>query len=126
MSDANRREHPRFDATELPAAVGFNQPLRLIDLSAGGALVETSEWLAPGKRYSLRIGTPPLQVTVTVMRSRLVRVEPTDNGSRSLYEAGVSFEGASTQVRQQIAALTTQLASQTDEQKRPQLRLVAQ
>jgi hypothetical protein len=85
--------------------------------------VETSEWLAPGRRYTLRIGSPPLQLSGLVVRSMLVRVDVGPEGSRPLFEAGLTFEGAAAPVRQQIAALIGRLAAREIDEELPELQL---
>jgi hypothetical protein len=111
MTDIDSRSQARRSAAELPATVGFNQPLRVLDISATGVRVETSEWLAPGRRYSLRLGRPPLQVSGLVTRSMLVRVEQRDSGCHPIFEAGLSFDGAATPTSEQLAQLMARLAA---------------
>jgi hypothetical protein len=125
MNASERRAHERLDAAEVPATVAFNQPLRLLDLSESGARVETNEWLAPGRRYNLRIGSPPLQLSGMVVRSMLVRVDAGPDGGRPFFEAGLSFDGASAPVRQQLVALMSRLANRTLDEELPELQLAA-
>ena len=104
----------RIDLTDRPAAVParlrFNQTLRVLDLSLTGARVETPEWLAPGRRYTLRLGgEPELHLQGEVVRCALVRVDDDSDGGQAIYEAGVSFLGLTAASLGQLAALLERL-----------------
>lgn len=116
----------RIDLTDRPAAVParlrFNQPLRLLDLSLTGARVETSEWLAPGRRYTIRLGVEPeLHLHGDVVRCALVRVDADPEGARAVYEAGVSFHGLNESSLRHLDAIIAGLDVATP----PALRLVS-
>lgn len=107
MPDPKRLD-PRHPAGHVPAKLRFNHPLRLLDLSSGGARVETTEWLAPGRRYALRIGSDPeLQLDGEIVRCALVRI---DGAAGSVvYEAGVRFGPLSEATRTQLDRLLATL-----------------
>jgi hypothetical protein len=83
MRDADRRGTRRFDAVEehgiVSACVGPGYRARLLDVSAGGALIETSHRLLPGTPVELRVntGTDRASVRGRVLRCAVVRVRPT-------------------------------------------------
>ena len=85
-----RRRHARRPTPGLAGRIGFLQPLRVVDLSAQGARVRTGEALSPGKRYHVQVAT--LQLTASVARCALVQLEPDDEGGRSVFEAGLTFD----------------------------------
>jgi hypothetical protein len=63
---------------------------RLIDVSAGGALIETSHRLLPGTSVELQIETDSRRASVRgrVLRSAVVRVRPTF----VCYEGAIGFD----------------------------------
>jgi hypothetical protein len=75
---ARRRE--AFDEHRIVSAcVRPGHRARLIDVSAGGALIETSHRLLPGAPVELQVetGTDRASVRGRVLRSAVVRVRPT-------------------------------------------------
>lgn len=105
MNAPIRRQHPRAPVA-IESRINFS-PSRLLDLSFGGALLQTSEWLGLGQRCTLRLADPAVQIPAVVVRCRLVRVDP-DQG-RAVYEAGLSFD-APPALRLQLAGLVATLA----------------
>ena len=105
MPEPARRPPPPHPAG-LDGRINF-APARVIGLSFGGALVETHDWFGLGHRVTLRIAQPPVQVLSSVVRSRLVRVEPADG--RPVYQATLRFDD-SAGIRPQLAGLMTTLA----------------
>ncbi len=105
MPDSDRRQQPRHFAG-LDSRVGFS-PSRILDLSFGGALVETRDWLGLGARCTLRLAEPPLQLSAFVVRNRLVRIDPGDG--HAVYEAALTFD-ASPGVRRELAGVVATLA----------------
>ncbi|HEX5216833.1 MAG TPA: PilZ domain-containing protein [Vicinamibacterales bacterium] len=94
-SDAkdNRRVWQRIDADTLPPfAVQLNGrlPVRLIDLSRGGARLAGEHRLLPGATVSVRLESPDGTILVRghVVRSRLVKQPDGTLG----YEAGIAFD----------------------------------
>lgn len=85
MSDgpADRRGMRRLEAFEehriVSACVRPGHRARLIDVSAGGALIETSHRLLPGTSVELHVetGTDRASVRGRVLRCAVVRVRPT-------------------------------------------------
>ena len=111
MSDADRRSLPRHPAAALPARLRFGPPVRLLDLGAGGARIESSEWLAPGRCHLLRLGDEPaLELAGVVTRCALVRIEDDAQGGAAVYQAAMGFEplgaGAAGQLRRLLARFT--------------------
>jgi hypothetical protein len=111
------RRSPRYPATDVPARLAL-QPLRLIDLGDTGARIETSAWLAPGRRCMLTIGDLPLPIGGRIVRSRVIRVEPAPDGLRPVFEAGIEFD-ASPAGRPQLEALMARLAARGSDQELP-------
>jgi hypothetical protein len=62
----------------------------LIDVSAGGALIETNHRLLPGAAVELQVdaGTERASVRGRVLRSRVIRVEP----SSVCYRGAIGFD----------------------------------
>lgn len=85
MSDGrlDRRGMRRLDALEehgiVSACVRPGYRARLIDVSAGGALIETSHRLLPGTSVELWVntGTDRASIRGQVLRCAVVRVRPT-------------------------------------------------
>ncbi|SRR5258708_8212033 len=79
----DRRGMRRLDALEdhgiVSASVRPGHRARLIDVSAGGALIETSHRLLPGTSVELQVdtGTNRARVRGRVLRCAVVRVRPT-------------------------------------------------
>ena len=85
MSDGpgDRRGARRLEAFDdhriVSACVRPGHRARLIDVSAGGALIETSHRLLPGSSVELQVdtGTDRASVRGRVLRCAVVRVRPT-------------------------------------------------
>lgn len=85
MSDgpSDRRGMRRLEALEahgiVSACVLPGHRVRLIDVSAGGALIETSHRLLPGTSVELQVetGTDRASISGQVLRCAVVRVRPT-------------------------------------------------
>jgi hypothetical protein len=89
----NRRVWQRIDADTLPPfAVQLNGrlPVRLIDLSRGGARLAGEHRLLPGATVSVRLESPDGTILVRghVVRSRIVKQPDGTLG----YEAGIAFD----------------------------------
>jgi hypothetical protein len=82
-SPADRRGMRRLDAPEahgiVSACVRPGHRARLIDVSAGGALIETNHRLLPGASVELQVetGTDREMIRGQVLRCSVVRVRPT-------------------------------------------------
>jgi hypothetical protein len=81
--DVDRRGARRLGAFEehriVSACIGAGHRARLIDVSAGGALIETSHRLLPGASIELQVETESSRARIhgRVLRSAVVRVRPT-------------------------------------------------
>ena len=106
-----QRQHLRHAAAGLAGRLNF-APSRIIDLSFGGALIETHDWFGIGHRVTLRVAQPPLQLTAFVVRARLVGIDPVEG--RPVYQAALRFDD-SPGARQQLAGLIATLAEPLDE-----------
>ena len=89
----NRRVWQRVDADTLPpVAVQLNGrlPVRLIDLSRGGARLAGEHRLLPGATVSVRLESPDGAIVVRghVVRSKLMKQPDGTLG----YEAGIAFD----------------------------------
>jgi hypothetical protein len=79
----DRREARRMEAAEehriMSASVRPGHRVRLVDVSSGGALVETNHRLLPGTTVELQLesGTKRASVPGRVVRCAVVRLRPT-------------------------------------------------
>src|ERR1700730_4082029 len=85
VADADRRAHPRLSARELrwlrAARLKYGPPVRLIDLSVGGALLESDAPLRPGSTLALELaGAGPVGSSPVVVPLRVVRCQLTGLG----------------------------------------------
>ena len=110
-----KRQHLRYATAGLAGRLNF-APSRVVDLSFGGALVETHDWFGIGHRVTLRVAEPPLQLPGLVVRARLIRIDPVDG--RPIYQAALRFEDAPG-ARQQLAGLIATLAAEPLEKAVP-------
>jgi hypothetical protein len=90
----DRRRSRRLDAIEdhriVTASVRPGERARVIDVSAGGALIETSQRLRPGTPMELQLERRTDRITVRgqVLRCVVVRLRPT----WVCYRAAIAFE----------------------------------
>jgi hypothetical protein len=90
----DRRSTRRREAFEehriVSTSVRPGHPARLIDVSAGGALIETSHRLLPGTSVELQVdtGTDRTNVRGRVVRCLVVRLRPT----WVCYRGAIAFE----------------------------------
>ena len=86
-----RRRHPRLMLDELvwleSARLRQGPPVRIVDLSAGGVLLEVSEQLRPGSIQSLEISGPATEIVVLV---DVLRCRPADD-SGSMFRVACRF-----------------------------------
>ncbi len=93
-SIANRRQTRRRRHIDehgiIAARVQPGQRARLIDVSAGGALIETSHRLLPGSSVELHVETNSRRTSLRgrVLRCAVVRVRPT----WMCYEGAIGFD----------------------------------
>jgi hypothetical protein len=91
---AERRAHVRLRPVELPRPVLVRMKhgplLTVVDLSAGGALVETSERLNPGTQLVLELLTPSAP-TATTVASRVIRSHVTSVREGLRYRGACAF-----------------------------------
>ncbi len=70
----NRRKAPRLDATAIPSLKGINEvggpEVKLINISRGGALIESQERLSTGSNICLRLVT---EDKVHLIKGRVLR-----------------------------------------------------
>ena len=92
---ADRRAHVRLRPIQLHrpmlARLKRGPLLTLLDVSAGGALIQTSERLNPGAQVLLEFLIPGLQRT-TLVHSRVTRSHVAALDGRVRYRGGCSFE----------------------------------
>jgi hypothetical protein len=95
MADTvERRAWPRVDTgTRVEMARGKlrpGRPAQIVDMSAGGALIETEWRLLPGMRVHLQVGEPvPLyNVTARILRCHVSRLDR----ERIRYRGALVFE----------------------------------
>ena len=87
----DRRAFRRFHASKIPGLTATTlyspQPLSIIDVSNGGALIETGNRLMPGERESLAFsGSHTVKVAGKVLRVELVRLHP-----HVVYRSAIQF-----------------------------------
>ena len=92
-TSGDRRGHPRLDAQRLSGMSGRVRPghvVRVMNLSAGGALIETARRLVPGGIADLQLesGEWRHSTRARVVRSYVSRVFP----DAMLFHSAVTFE----------------------------------
>lgn len=101
---AERRAHPRIPAEDHPGLIDYT-PVRVLDLSFCGALIETDSWLVPGEHLALRI-EPGIQLGATVVRCSIHRGDTQGRRrSRLVHRVGVLFDPPDELVRRQLLLL---------------------
>lgn len=80
--ESDRRIFPRLPGSLIPwlkATTPYSpQPLALVDISNGGALIETERRLKPGEREPLVLrGDQDIKVAAQVLRVEIVQLQPT-------------------------------------------------
>jgi len=100
---AERRTHPRIEAKDHPGLIDLT-PVKVLDLSFCGALIETDAWLVPGRHYDLRI-EPGISIGATVVRCTIRRIDARGRRSRVVRHAGLLFDTPDDLVRQQLLLL---------------------
>jgi hypothetical protein len=90
-----RRASPRFTPSGAPEAIRAHLPsdqeARLINVSRGGVLLETTSQLAPGAVIFVRLVAAD---AVFLLRGQVCRTRPTLlRGTDLLYESAVAFDG---------------------------------
>jgi PilZ domain len=96
VTGSERRAHPRLSARELrwlnAARLKYGPPVRLIDLSVGGALLESDVSLRPGSTLALElVGAGPSGSSPVVVPLRVVRCQLTSLGDKPVYRAACAF-----------------------------------
>jgi len=87
----DRRAHRRIRGSKVPRLTATTlyspQPLNLIDVSNGGALIESGRRLIPGERESIAFGgVQAIKVAGKVLRVEVVRLHP-----RLVYRSAIQF-----------------------------------
>jgi hypothetical protein len=108
---SERRLYSRRTASEhhiVSARVRPGHWAAIVNVSDGGALVETMRGLRPGTTVDLQFGTPARQ---TFVRGRIVRCTVTELRSSSvLYHAAIAFEYP-IPIRERVAAASSGVAA---------------
>lgn len=91
-----RRRSPRHAVSGVHGSLTFRSDARVVDLSLGGAALETGQHLDVGKAYSIRLGREDgdeLRIGGRVVRSRLRGTRSHGNGERGpVYEVAIRFD----------------------------------
>jgi hypothetical protein len=108
-SESDRRAHPRLEARELSwlrtSRLKYGPSVRLIDLSAGGALLESDVQLRPGSNLSLELdGASHLVVPLRVIRCQLTSLR-----EKPWYRGACAFRELT-----ELPGLSLQLPTTTD------------
>ena len=89
---AKSRTVPRFDASAIPTLKGVNLIVRaeakLINISRGGALIESSEHMSPGSSVSLQLD---IAETVHVVKGRITRCNTT-SANNKVFQSAIAFD----------------------------------
>ena len=89
---ADRRAHPRLSGESLNAVgrMKYGPSVHIVDLSPGGALIETEHPLPPGTRQVLEIAGPEKSVVVPmgILRSRIAAIR----AGAAIYRAACRFK----------------------------------
>jgi hypothetical protein len=88
----NRRQAHRFDASSISSLksvhLGEGPEIKLINISMGGALIETQERMSPGSSVSLRVVTTE---AVHLIEGRILRCNANTIGEGSVFQSAVTF-----------------------------------
>ena len=91
-NDVNRRKTPRFEASSIPSLksvhIGEGPEIKLINISTGGALIETQERMSPGSIVSLRVVTTE---AVHLLGGRILRCDTSTIGKGSVFQCAITF-----------------------------------
>jgi len=104
-----KREHKRI-TLDILGDIVFSSPIRIINISAKGALVEHSKRLDINKKMKIAVSVEgtPLILKGIIVRSSIVRLEKNKRGeSQPVYQAGLEFDEELTE--QEKAILSGQL-----------------
>jgi hypothetical protein len=86
------RRAPRFDASAIHTLKRVNRvggpEVRLINISRGGALIESPEHMSPGSSISLQLVTAE---TVHVIKGRITRCSNTSTNDRP-FQSAIAFD----------------------------------
>ena len=90
----SRRGAPRFDASAIPSLKSINQvggpEIKLINISRGGALIESQEPLSKGSNICLRLVTAK---NVYLLKGRIIRFSASSmNGNVLQYQSAIIFD----------------------------------
>jgi PilZ domain-containing protein len=99
-----RRRDVRVPADGHPARLEHFASIKILDLGAGGALVETSSFVAPEQHVPLTI-EPGIAMTGEVTRCALVRIEWTAAVPRTVYQVGIRFDPPPPESRRKLVGL---------------------
>jgi len=118
---SNRRQRQRVTPPEvLPAWMGLRRDLRVINLSAEGAMIEHAERLSPGQTcvLGLRLAGVDLPLHARVVWSQVHGTGSGPSGQREIhFRSGLHFPdlpaGTATYIRQYLATLNGRKADTT-------------
>jgi hypothetical protein len=89
----DRRKEPRFGASAIASLDSVHlveeTEIKLINISRGGALIETKERMSPGNRVSLRIVTAE---TAYLLKGRIIRSSVYTIGKALTYQCSMVFD----------------------------------
>ena len=91
-----RRQYPRYEVEGVQGIAHFTSDLRVVDLSIGGAAVESTVPLTTGQIHELTLQRDGQSATleVVVRWSRLARAASSaQGGSLPIYRSGLEFKG---------------------------------
>jgi len=88
----DRRKAPRFDASAITSLKSVHQvegsEIKLINISRGGARIETQEPMSPGSSFSLLLVTTE---TAYFLEGRILRCYVYEIGKELKYQCGIAF-----------------------------------
>ena len=103
------RRDVRLSAEEDPRYLRIVAPIKVLDLGAGGVLVETDTWLPAGQRMPVRL-EPGIGMSGVVTRCALARIEWTASVPRTIYQVVLRLDPPPVESRPNLLAFVRSLA----------------
>lgn len=116
-----RRQYPRYEVEGVQGIAHFTSDLRVVDLSLGGAAVESTVPLTTGQVHELTLQRDDQTATleVVVRWSRLARAASSaQGGSLPIYRSGLEFRGVLAETAEQLVPVLRDLEDGQDAQER--------
>jgi len=118
---SDRRQFPRYEVHGVRGMAHFSSQLRVVDLSLGGAAVESTVPLTVGQAHALtlRRGDQTATLEVVVRWSRLARAaSKAEGGSVSIFRSGLEFPGVLAEMARDLLSILRDDESDLDVEDR--------